>query len=342
MDRGQPMSRSLSSNGSSVAKRLKILMLGDSGVGKSSLVMRWTQDTFSPSLTSTVGVNFKSKKVTIRGEPFQIQVWDTAGQEHFHKITTSYYKGAHGIMLVYDVSDQKSADSVEYWVKNIRSHASENVQLALIGNKIDLRSETNKESEERRIGGGGGGGSLTPPPSPKQYLSSDFGRALSSRYEVAFFETSAKDSSNVNDAYSTLVEQIVEFSSTSPILRRPLSGVVADGNKKSGKDPRKQSKEWHMAVAAGISSSIESHASDSTSSETKREDRNKSGGGGGGGLFASIRKPEHRRHSSASAMMHSLAAKSGLPVNISGGDGSAASSYPPTPHGEEKEKCCVS
>lgn len=76
-----------------VGRRVKLLMLGDSGVGKSSLIYRWTLDTFSPSLTSTVGVNFKSKKIDLHGEIIQVQVWDTAGQEQFHKITTSYYKG---------------------------------------------------------------------------------------------------------------------------------------------------------------------------------------------------------------------------------------------------------
>lgn len=112
----------LPSNSTEPARRIKLLLLGDSGVGKSSLIMRWTLDSFSPSLTSTVGVNFKSKKINYHGELMQVQVWDTAGQENFHKITTSYYKGAQGIMLVYDVSDQKSFDNVEYWIKNIKSH----------------------------------------------------------------------------------------------------------------------------------------------------------------------------------------------------------------------------
>jgi small GTP-binding protein len=104
----------------------------------------------------TVGVNFKTRKITaggnqlgptflkllraLVGECIQVQVWDTAGQEQFHKITTSYYKGANGIMLVYDVSDKKSVENVEYWVKNIKAHASENVHVCLMGNKVDLRS----------------------------------------------------------------------------------------------------------------------------------------------------------------------------------------------------------
>lgn len=121
-------------------RRVKILMLGDSGVGKSSLMLRYTADTFSTDLIGTVGVNFKNKKVHINDECLMVQVWDTAGQEQFHRITSSYYKSAHGIMVVFDVSDKKSQENVEYWIKNIKSHASDTVHVVLIGNKIDLRA----------------------------------------------------------------------------------------------------------------------------------------------------------------------------------------------------------
>lgn len=176
------------------ARRIKLLLLGDSGVGKSSLIMRWTLDTFSPTLTSTVGVNFKSKKVHLNGELIQVQVWDTAGQEQFHKITTSYYKGAQGIMLVYDVADLKSFENVEYWIKNIKSNASDSVQVALIGNKIDLRLN---------------------PDGQKKYVDADRGKELAMKFGVPFFETSAKESSHVDEAFMTLVNHIAEL--TSPI-----------------------------------------------------------------------------------------------------------------------------
>lgn len=173
------------------ARRIKLLLLGDSGVGKSSLIVRWTHDTFSPSLVSTVGVNFKNKKVTFRGECLQVQVWDTAGQEQFHKITTSYYKGAQGIMLVYDVSDANSLANVEYWIKNIKTHASDSVQVVLVGNKIDLR---NTDSE-------------------KKCADTQRGKDISCKFGVSFFETSAKDSSNVEDAFMTLVGHIADATS---------------------------------------------------------------------------------------------------------------------------------
>jgi small GTP-binding protein len=141
-----------SSSSSAAMKRFKLLMLGDSGVGKSSLMIRWTEDSFSTDLVGTVGVNFKTKREVVGGEFVHAQVWDTAGQEQFHKITTSYYKGAHGIMLVYDVSDPKSWDNIQYWVKNIRAHASESVQVVLVGNKVDLREDGNNKCVKPSLG----------------------------------------------------------------------------------------------------------------------------------------------------------------------------------------------
>ena len=169
-------------------RRVKLLMLGDSGVGKSSLILRYTADSFNPSLVGTVGVNFKSRKEIIDGEAVQVQVWDTAGQEHFHKITTSYYKGANGIVLVYDVSDKRSMDNVEYWVKNIKAHASDSVHVALVGNKTDLRKDQEKN------------GNCSDP---------EAGKEFAQRYGVPYFETSAKDAINVNEAFKTLVANII-------------------------------------------------------------------------------------------------------------------------------------
>ena len=183
-------------NDAAATHRAKVLMLGDSGVGKSSLILRWTLDTFAPSLTSTVGVNFKSRKVMVRDELVQVQVWDTAGQEQFHKITTSYYRGAQGIMLVYDVSDQKSLDNVEYWIKNIKSHASDTVQVALIGNKTDLRDPSNHDPN-----------STEPPP---VCVDTERGQEIAQKFGIPFFETSAKESHNVDHAFMTLAEHIVD------------------------------------------------------------------------------------------------------------------------------------
>jgi small GTP-binding protein len=168
-------------------KRVKVLMLGDSGVGKSSLMIRWTSDMFSTDLVGTVGVNFKTRKLQVNNEIITAQVWDTAGQEQFHKITTSYYRGAHAIMLVYDVADRRSYENVSYWVKNITSHASDTVQVALIANKVDLRAVD-----------------------PSRCADSAYGKSFAKKFGVPYFETSAKDSTNVDLAFQTLIGNVVE------------------------------------------------------------------------------------------------------------------------------------
>eukprot|EP00605_Chrysophyceae_sp_TOSAG23-4_P002289 GSChrysophyteH1.ASY1.ANO1.2535.1 assembled CDS len=173
-------------------RRFKILILGDSGVGKSSLVLRWTEDRYMATLVGTVGVNFKSKKVSINGETIHVQAWDTAGQQQFHKITTSYYRGSHGIMVVYDVSDPESLANVGYWIKNIKTHASENVRVVLVGNKTDLRR---KEAEI--------GENHDKMKNSTESIDSNTSLAatIADEFEVPYFETSALDSHGCDDAF---------------------------------------------------------------------------------------------------------------------------------------------
>lgn len=118
--------------------KLKLLLLGDSGVGKTSLIRVFSGDPFSESMLATAGVDFKLRNITIEEEEVALQVWDTAGQERFHRITTAYYKGANGIVLVYDVNDRKGFDNVGYWMNNIQQNSQQMPAMLLVGNKIDL------------------------------------------------------------------------------------------------------------------------------------------------------------------------------------------------------------
>ena len=118
--------------------KLKILLIGDSGAGKSSILQRFSDDCFAATFITTIGVDFRIKTIDIRGERIKLQIWDTAGQERFHSITRSYYRGAAGIMLVYDITDAKSFDQVDKWLSRIQEHAKEGVEKMILGNKCDL------------------------------------------------------------------------------------------------------------------------------------------------------------------------------------------------------------
>ncbi|EGZ08015.1 hypothetical protein PHYSODRAFT_526616 [Phytophthora sojae] len=159
--------------------KLKLLLLGDSGVGKTSLMRVFSGDEFSESMLATAGVDFKLRHINVADEAITLQIWDTAGQERFHRITATYYKGANGIVLVYDVSDRRSFDNVGYWMNNIRQYSTPTQMPAmlLVGNKIDL---------------------------PNRVVSLEEGQAAASQYGCRFIETSAKTSENTNGALETI------------------------------------------------------------------------------------------------------------------------------------------
>jgi len=161
---------------------IKLLLIGDSGVGKSCLLLRFSDDSFTPSFITTIGIDFKIRTIDLEGKKIKLQIWDTAGQERFRTITTAYYRGAMGILLVYDVTDEKSFANMGNWIRNIEQHASENVNKILIGNKCDLVD--------------------------KRVVDSVKGKALADEYRIKFLETSAKNSINVDEAFISLARDI--------------------------------------------------------------------------------------------------------------------------------------
>eukprot|EP01101_Sappina_pedata_P013469 TRINITY_DN9735_c0_g1_i1.p1 TRINITY_DN9735_c0_g1~~TRINITY_DN9735_c0_g1_i1.p1 ORF type:complete len:220 (+),score=44.95 TRINITY_DN9735_c0_g1_i1:26-661(+) len=172
----------MASKGSTYDYLIKLLLIGDSGVGKSCLLMRFSDDSFVPSFITTIGIDFKVRTLEIDGKLVKLQIWDTAGQERFRTITTAYYRGAMGILLVYDVTDEKSFASIKGWIQNIEDHATETVTKRLIGNKCDAHD--------------------------KRVVSSDKGRTLAEEYGMEFAETSAKNSQGVDDAFTSLAREI--------------------------------------------------------------------------------------------------------------------------------------
>ncbi|KAJ1529143.1 hypothetical protein ONE63_005952 [Megalurothrips usitatus] len=162
----------------------KLLLIGDSGVGKTSILFRFSDDAFTSTFISTIGIDFKIKTVELRGKKIKLQIWDTAGQERFHTITTSYYRGAMGIMLVYDVTDERSFENIVKWLRNIDEHANEDVEKMILGNKCDIDS--------------------------KRAVNKDRGEAIAREYGVPFLETSAKANTNIDKAFNDLATAILD------------------------------------------------------------------------------------------------------------------------------------
>ncbi|KAL4605602.1 hypothetical protein ACB092_09G041400 [Castanea dentata] len=186
---------------------IKLLLIGDSGVGKSCLLLRFSDGSFTTSFITTIGIDFKIRTVELDSKRIKLQIWDTAGQERFRTITTAYYRGAMGILLVYDVTDESSFNSISpflffvshfasslsgsasslsdirNWIGNIEQHASDNVNKILVGNKADMDES-------------------------KRAVPTSRGQALADEYGIKFFETSAKSNLNVEQVFFSIARDI--------------------------------------------------------------------------------------------------------------------------------------
>jgi len=180
-------------------------------VGKSCLLLRFADDTYTESYISTIGVDFKIRTIEIGGKSIKLQIWDTAGQERFRTITSSYYRGAHGIIVVYDVTDQASFSNVKQWLQEIDRYACENVNKLLVGNKCDLTT--------------------------KKVVDYNTAKEFADGLGIPFLETSAKNSTNVEDAFITMATEIQKRVSTNgPTNDKSTTVVVSPtkGKKDSG------------------------------------------------------------------------------------------------------------
>ncbi|KTW30532.1 GTP-binding protein ypt1 [Pneumocystis jirovecii RU7] len=160
----------------------KLLLIGDSGVGKSCLLLRFADDTYTESYISTIGVDFKIRTIELNGKTVKLQIWDTAGQERFRTITSSYYRGAHGIIIVYDVTDQDTFNNVKQWLQEIDRYACESVNKLLVGNKSDM--------------------------SDKKVIDYTTAKEYADGLGIPFLETSAKSSVNVEQAFLLMAQDI--------------------------------------------------------------------------------------------------------------------------------------
>ncbi|GMI74370.1 ARABIDOPSIS THALIANA RAB GTPASE HOMOLOG D1, RAB GTPASE HOMOLOG D1 [Hibiscus trionum] len=181
----------------------KLLLIGDSSVGKSCLLLRFADDSYLDSYISTIGVDFKIRTVEMEGKIIKLQIWDTAGQERFRTITSSYYRGAHGIIIVYDVTDRESFNSVKQWLHEIDRYANDSVCKLLVGNKCDL------------VG--------------KKVVDPQIAKAFADEIGIPFLETSAKDAINVEQAFLTMAGAIKQKMGNQPTANKATATLQMKG-----------------------------------------------------------------------------------------------------------------
>jgi len=165
----------------------KVVLIGDSGVGKSNLLSRFTRNEFNLETKSTIGVEFATRSIRTEGKTIKAQIWDTAGQERYRAITSAYYRGAVGALLVYDISKYSTFKNVERWFTELRENADRNIVIMLVGNKSDLRHLREVPTEEAK--------------------------AFSEKQKLSFIETSALDSTNVELSFQNILTEIYHIMS---------------------------------------------------------------------------------------------------------------------------------
>jgi len=183
----------------------KVVLIGDSGVGKSNLLSRFTRNEFNLESKSTIGVEFATRSINVDGKTVKAQIWDTAGQERYRAITSAYYRGAVGALLVYDIAKHATYVNVTRWLKELRDHADSNIVIMLVGNKSDLKHLRAVPTEEAK--------------------------AFATENGLSFIETSALDASNVEGAFQTILTDIYRIvsakslESSSTVIEAPSQGI---------------------------------------------------------------------------------------------------------------------
>ena len=186
----------------------KILVLGDPSVGKSCFLIRYTEDTFQDVYLSTIGMDCKYKDVILEEDKsIRLQIWDTAGQDRFRSITKNLYKGAAGIMLIYDITNRNTFDNVKKCVNSIKEEVTSKVVIILVGNKIDLDK--------------------------KRQVQTDEGEQIAEEFDMPFFECSALTGENINSALETLAKKLVEVKAKAKQHGEQLKQNKVGGEKKS-------------------------------------------------------------------------------------------------------------
>jgi small GTP-binding protein len=191
----------------------KILTIGESGVGKTCILLRYSDNKFMKNHLTTIGIDYKAKVINLNNRSIKLKIWDTAGQDRFRNITQQYYKGADGIVLVYDVTDRGSYEKVRDWMKQIQIYTQkDSIGLVLLGNKCDA---------EPRV------------------VSNEEGITMAKEYGIKYFETSALNNFNVEESFTHLTEQIMSKKDITQLVE-PEKKVVLTNGSKSGNSEKKK------------------------------------------------------------------------------------------------------
>lgn len=167
------------------------MLIGDSGVGKSNLLLRFTRNEVDLNSKTTIGVEFATRSIPIADKIVKAQIWDTAGQERYRAITSAYYRGAVGALLVYDITKKNTFESIERWLKELKDHADDKIVVMLVGNKCDL-------ADERQV-------------------SIADGTATAAKFSLSFLETSALEATNVDESFKTVLKEIHKRATSNPV-----------------------------------------------------------------------------------------------------------------------------
>lgn len=193
---------------------IKIMLLGETEIGKTCLIQRYVNNSFGINYITTIGIDFQLKIVEIKDKTVKLQIWDTAGQECFKSITKNYFKTSHGFVLAYDITNRKSFECVNDWLKQIRENGNKNIKIVLIGTKCDLDEERVVTIEE--------------------------GEQLAKENKIQFFETSSKEEINITETFMYIATEIFNSIEKGDLVERTTITIGRDTKKIDGGEPDKK------------------------------------------------------------------------------------------------------
>ena len=194
--------------------KFKMMLIGDSDVGKTSLLKKYCDNEFSQSYISTIGIDFQIKNITIDNKKLQIQIWDTTGQERYQVLAKNYFNSSDGFVIVYDITKRESFDNVNNWIEQIYEMAPNYAKSILFGNKNDLKEHRQVKVSE--------------------------GKTLAKKYNIKFFETSAKDGINIKEGFESLIREILGDIASIKSARKETISLRDKKHKKKEKEEKKE------------------------------------------------------------------------------------------------------